>query len=93
MIVNKIEQYLRSHLQRFYNTFGANDAKPPFWAIFYASLSHAETGEDGGKEEIGGNGAGDGAQVGDGLAQGLGDEVGGEGGAEAVEDAADAGEG
>lgn len=56
-------------------------------------LSDAETGEDGGKEEVGGNGAGDGAQVGDGLAQGLGDEVGGEGGAEAVEDAADAGEG
>lgn len=56
-------------------------------------FADAETGEDGGKEEIGGNGAGDGAQVGDGLAQGLGDEVGGEGGAEAVEDAADAGEG
>lgn len=34
MNINYIERYLRSYLQRFYNTFGTNDAKLPERAIF-----------------------------------------------------------
>lgn len=34
MSINKKGWYLRSHLQRFYNAFGTNDAKLPERAIF-----------------------------------------------------------
>ena len=34
MSINKKRRYLRSHLQRFYNAFGTNDAKLPERAIF-----------------------------------------------------------
>lgn len=75
MYINMLSQYMRGHLQRFYNTFGTNDAKLPEMAIFMPLLSHAKVLEDG-MEGIGGGDVADNVgEVVDAFAEVLTDEV------------------
>lgn len=46
MNINNLERYLLSCLQRFYNTFGTNDAKLPERAIFMPHFPTQYVGRD-----------------------------------------------